>query len=304
MTMHMESHEIAYLVICTLCMPTLYVSTHDIEHEHDNNIHGDSHSSTGSSHRPREPQAHGHTVSHHTQLTLQPRTNLKPITIVTVHPMHTNITTHSHPHRKQTFDTNYSVAAKGEPHLIKLEHHVAGVIAITHDVDFTFTDDAISGSELGPRNTIVVPEPVANKLNAIIASSANNFATYMVKADAVNGPKNVNLEVRIYKAKKGSGAPGVAVKKPWLSICLPKESLPEPNPLRALNSALESLGFVGLKSTQKVTMPLKVRTELVHVEYTSIAKSDGTEINPEEIDWHHELHRNPPRVPRCGRPQS
>ena len=33
-------------------------------------------------------------------------------------------------------------------------------------------------------------------------------------------------------------------------------------------------------------MPLKVRTELVHVDYTSIAKSDGTEINPEEMDWH------------------
>ena len=163
------------------------------------------------------------------------------------------------------------MAAKGAPHLIKLENHVAGVIAITHDSDFSFNDYSITGSELGPRNTIIVPEPVAHKLTTLIAQSANNYTTYVVKADAVNGAKNINLEVRIYRSKMGSGAPGPAVKKPWLSICLPKDSLKEDNPLRALNSALESLGFTGLKSTQKLTMPLKVRIDMVHVEYKYIS---------------------------------
>ena len=65
----------------------------------------------------------------------------------------------------------------------------------------------------------------------------------MVKADVVGGAKNVNLEVRLYHSKKGSGAPGVAVKKPWLSVCLPKEALTEENPLRSLNKALDALGF-------------------------------------------------------------
>ena len=33
-------------------------------------------------------------------------------------------------------------------------------------------------------------------------------------------------------------------------------------------------------------MPLKVRTEMVHVEYKNITKADGSEVDPRELDWH------------------
>ena len=168
------------------------------------------------------------------------------------------------------------MAAKGVPHIVKLESHVAGVIAITYDTEFSFIDYSITGSESGPKNTIIVPEAVATKLSSLIASSANNFTSYVVKADVVGGAKSVNLEVRLYHPKKGSGAPGVAVKKPWLSVWLPKDALTEDNPLRALNKALDALGFHGVKSTQRATLPLKVKTDLVHVEYQHIRNPDGT----------------------------
>jgi len=139
---------------------------------------------------------------------------------------------------------------------------------------YHFRNFAIIGSSNGPRNSIVVPGALAVTLTSKIQESPGKYLTYRAKAqNAQNEPEILN--VRLYESKKGQGAPGVKAEKPWLSVVLSKDSLKEPDPLTALNKAVESLGFTGVSSTQAKTTNGAQR-DLATVKFSELHDVRGT----------------------------
>ena len=88
------------------------------------------------------------------------------------------------PKPRQTFDTNYSISAKGRKAEVHLESHVAGVMMLfpehTKKEETTFRHFAILGSNLGPRNTIIVTGYLSAVLSREIKGSAASYLTYRV----------------------------------------------------------------------------------------------------------------------------
>ena len=69
----------------------------------------------------------------------------------------------------QTFDTNWSIAAKGKSFDVPLESHVASIMMLVpnESTNYHFRNFAIIGSSNGPRNSIVVPGALALTLTSM-----------------------------------------------------------------------------------------------------------------------------------------
>ena len=115
----------------------------------------------------------------------------------------------------QSYDTNFGDDANGEPVVVDLEAHVAGVAYLAGTVadDFNFKDYTIMGSTWGPKNTIIVPGQVGDKLKADLKAlnTKTPYLTYKVKGKV--GSTTRITTVRLYHSRVGMGAPGTKVEK-------------------------------------------------------------------------------------------
>ena len=154
----------------------------------------------------------------------------------------------------------------------------------TKKEETTFRHFAILGSNLGPRNTIIVPGYLSAVLSREIKGSAAGYLTYRVDGQDESNQKVV-LDVRLYESRKGMGAPGVKAQRPWLSIILTQEAIRLGNPLAPLNTSLESLGFTKVSSTATKTENGVVR-ELVTTTYKGIEDALGQRQDASQFNWH------------------